>query len=93
MAAFDDDTALRTLTALGDLGRRVPEDVVVIGFGETEYGSLSTTALTPCASTSRSSAAAPPGPRSASPPGPSPGGEAVPAATTPRGRRSGGGGG
>ncbi|MFI6495530.1 substrate-binding domain-containing protein [Streptomyces sp. NPDC050564] len=46
VAAFDDDIALRTLTALRDLGRRVPEDVAVIGFDETEYGSLSTPALT-----------------------------------------------
>lgn len=46
VAAFDDDVALRTLTALRDLGRRVPGDVAVIGFDETEYGSLSTPALT-----------------------------------------------
>ncbi|WP_329343406.1 LacI family transcriptional regulator [Streptomyces sp. NBC_00663] len=46
VAAFDDDIALRTLTALRDLGRRVPEDVAVIGFDETEHGSLSTPALT-----------------------------------------------
>ncbi|MGI5452369.1 LacI family DNA-binding transcriptional regulator [Streptomyces sp. CA-249302] len=46
LAAFDDDIALRTLTALRDLGRRVPEDVAVIGFDETEYGSLTTPALT-----------------------------------------------
>ncbi|MFK4106173.1 LacI family DNA-binding transcriptional regulator [Streptomyces sp. NPDC019531] len=46
VAAFDDDIALRTLTALRDLGRRVPEDLAVIGFDETEHGSLSTPALT-----------------------------------------------
>ncbi|MFF4253828.1 LacI family DNA-binding transcriptional regulator [Streptomyces sp. NPDC001663] len=46
LAAFDDDIALRCLTALRDLGRRVPEDVAVIGFDDTEYGSLSTPALT-----------------------------------------------
>ncbi|MFJ9024897.1 LacI family DNA-binding transcriptional regulator [Streptomyces sp. NPDC102259] len=46
LAAFDDDIALRSLTALRDLGRRVPEDVAVIGFDETEHGSLSTPALT-----------------------------------------------
>jgi len=46
LAAFDDDIALRSLTALRDLGVRVPEDVAVIGFDETEYGSLSTPALT-----------------------------------------------
>ncbi|MFG2953671.1 LacI family DNA-binding transcriptional regulator [Streptomyces sp. NPDC048291] len=46
LAAFDDDIALRSLTALRDLGRRVPDDVAVIGFDETEHGSLSTPALT-----------------------------------------------
>jgi len=46
LAAFDDDIALRALTALRDLGLRVPEDVAVIGFDETEYGSLSAPALT-----------------------------------------------
>ncbi|NUP00600.1 MAG: LacI family DNA-binding transcriptional regulator [Nonomuraea sp.] len=46
LAAFDDDIALRGLTALRDLGLRVPEDVAVIGFDDTEYGSLSTPALT-----------------------------------------------
>jgi DNA-binding LacI/PurR family transcriptional regulator len=46
LAAFDDDIALRALTALRDLGLRVPEDAAVIGFDETEYGSLSTPALT-----------------------------------------------
>ncbi|MFK0287450.1 substrate-binding domain-containing protein [Streptomyces sp. NPDC090499] len=46
LAAFDDDIALRSLTALRDLGRRVPDEVAVIGFDETEYGSLSTPALT-----------------------------------------------
>lgn len=46
LAAFDDDIALRGLTALHDLGRRVPDDVAVIGFDETEHGSLFTPALT-----------------------------------------------
>ncbi|MER6083914.1 LacI family DNA-binding transcriptional regulator [Streptomyces sp. NPDC001833] len=46
LAAFDDDIALRSLTALRDLGRQVPGDLAVIGFDETEYGSLSTPALT-----------------------------------------------
>ncbi|MCX4767265.1 LacI family transcriptional regulator [Streptomyces sp. NBC_01275] len=45
LAAFDDDIALRSLTALKDLGLRVPEDMAVIGFDETEYGSLSSPAL------------------------------------------------
>ncbi|MCX5562908.1 LacI family DNA-binding transcriptional regulator [Streptomyces sp. NBC_00038] len=46
LAAFDDDIALRSLTALRDLGVHVPEDVAVMGFDEIEYGSLSTPALT-----------------------------------------------
>lgn len=46
LAAFDDDIALRSLTALRDLGLRVPEDMAVIGFDDTEYGSLTTPALT-----------------------------------------------
>ena len=46
VAAFDDDVALRTLTAVQDLGLRVPEDLAVIGFDDTEYGSLVTPALT-----------------------------------------------
>ncbi|MEV0743478.1 LacI family DNA-binding transcriptional regulator [Streptomyces sp. NPDC050549] len=46
LAALDDDVALRSLTALRDLGLRAPEDVAVIGFDETEHGSLSTPALT-----------------------------------------------
>jgi DNA-binding LacI/PurR family transcriptional regulator len=46
LAAFDDDIALRSLTALHDLRVRVPEDMAVMGFDETEYGSLSTPALT-----------------------------------------------
>lgn len=46
LAAFDDDIALRSLTALRDLGVRVPEEMAVMGFDETEYGSLPTPALT-----------------------------------------------
>lgn len=46
LAAFDDDIALRGMTALRDLGRRVPDDMAVIGFDEIEYGSLSAPALT-----------------------------------------------
>ncbi|MFF7472112.1 substrate-binding domain-containing protein [Streptomyces sp. NPDC008092] len=46
LAAFDDDIALRALTALRDLDLRVPEHVAVIGFDEIEYGALSTPALT-----------------------------------------------
>ncbi|MDV9168944.1 LacI family DNA-binding transcriptional regulator [Streptomyces sp. W16] len=46
VAAFDDDIALRTLTALLDLGLSVPSDVAVIGYDDTEYGALVTPALT-----------------------------------------------
>lgn len=46
VAAFDDDTALRTLTALLDLGLGVPSDMAVIGYDDTEYGALVTPALT-----------------------------------------------
>ncbi|MER7840086.1 LacI family DNA-binding transcriptional regulator [Streptomyces sp. NPDC096040] len=46
VAAFDDDLALRTLTALHDLGLAVPGDIAVIGYDDTEYGELSTPALT-----------------------------------------------
>jgi DNA-binding LacI/PurR family transcriptional regulator len=46
VAAFDDDVALRILTALRDLGRTAPEDLAVIGFDDTEYGALTTPALT-----------------------------------------------
>ncbi|WP_306454759.1 substrate-binding domain-containing protein [Streptomyces sp. Ag82_O1-15] len=46
VAAFDDDVALRTLTALHDLGLTVPDDIAVVGFDDTEYGALITPALT-----------------------------------------------
>jgi len=46
VAAFDDDVALRTLTALHDLGLSAPGDLAVIGYDDTEYGALSTPALT-----------------------------------------------
>ena len=46
VAAFDDDLALRTLTALHDLGLTVPGDLAVIGYDDTEYGELSTPART-----------------------------------------------
>ncbi|MEU9368552.1 LacI family DNA-binding transcriptional regulator [Streptomyces avermitilis] len=46
IAAFNDDIALRTLTALHDLGLTVPDDLAVIGFDDTEYGALVTPALT-----------------------------------------------
>jgi DNA-binding LacI/PurR family transcriptional regulator len=46
VAAFDDDAALRTLTALHDLGLNAPGDLAVIGYDDTEYGALTTPALT-----------------------------------------------
>lgn len=46
VAAYDDDVALRTLTALHDLGLTAPGDLAVIGFDDTEYGALTTPALT-----------------------------------------------
>jgi DNA-binding LacI/PurR family transcriptional regulator len=46
IAAHDDDVALRVLAAAADLGVAVPGDLAVIGHDETEYGALSTPALT-----------------------------------------------
>jgi len=46
VAAFDDDVALRVLAALHDLGVKVPEDLAVMGYDETDAGALSTPALT-----------------------------------------------
>ena len=46
IAGYDDDVALRALTALQDLGLNVPGDCAVIGFDDTEYGALFTPALT-----------------------------------------------
>ena len=46
IAGFNDDVALRILTALRDLGRRVPDDVAVIGFDDNGYGAFTTPALT-----------------------------------------------
>jgi len=46
VAGYDDDVALRTLTALHDLALVAPGDLAVIGFDDTEYGALSTPALT-----------------------------------------------
>ena len=45
-AAFDDDVALRVLAGLRDLGLSVPGDLAVIGFDDTDYGSLFTPTLT-----------------------------------------------
>ncbi|MFE6887734.1 LacI family DNA-binding transcriptional regulator [Streptomyces sp. NPDC057694] len=46
VAAFNDDVALRALTAVQDLGLSVPDDIAVMGFDDTEYGELMTPALT-----------------------------------------------
>lgn len=46
LAAFDDRVAMRLLAALHELGRTVPDDLALIGFNDTEYGALSTPALT-----------------------------------------------
>jgi DNA-binding LacI/PurR family transcriptional regulator len=46
IAGYDDDTALRALTALHDLGVPVPGEVAVMGFDDTEYGALATPSLT-----------------------------------------------
>lgn len=46
VAAFDDDTALRTVAALRDLGMSCPADLAVIGFDATDHGALHTPALT-----------------------------------------------
>jgi DNA-binding LacI/PurR family transcriptional regulator len=46
VAAFDDDTALRVLAALRDLGLRAPADLAVIGFDDNGYGALTMPTLT-----------------------------------------------
>jgi DNA-binding LacI/PurR family transcriptional regulator len=46
IAAYDDDVALRVLTAASDLGISVPGDLAVIGHDETEHSALATPALT-----------------------------------------------
>ncbi|WP_406150777.1 LacI family DNA-binding transcriptional regulator [Streptomyces sp. NBC_01012] len=46
IAGYNDDVALRVLAALRDLGREVPRDMAVIGFDDTEYGSLVSPSLT-----------------------------------------------
>jgi DNA-binding LacI/PurR family transcriptional regulator len=45
-AAFDDNVALRILTALRDLGLTAPGDLAVIGFDDNGYGALTSPALT-----------------------------------------------
>lgn len=46
LATFDDDTALRALRALADLGWSAPADLAVIGYDDTEHGALFSPALT-----------------------------------------------
>lgn len=46
VAAFDDDVALRLLSAMADRGLRAPEDLAVIGFDDSGYGELWRPALT-----------------------------------------------
>jgi len=46
IAGYDDDTALRALTALHDLGIPVPAEMAVMGFDDTEAGALASPSLT-----------------------------------------------
>jgi DNA-binding LacI/PurR family transcriptional regulator len=46
IAGYNDDIALGVLRAVGDLGRRVPDDTAVIGFDDNGYGAYTTPALT-----------------------------------------------
>lgn len=46
IAAFDDMTALRTLTAMSALGLEAPADLAVIGFDETDYAAMFRPSLT-----------------------------------------------
>ncbi|MGH3262117.1 MAG: LacI family DNA-binding transcriptional regulator [Trebonia sp.] len=45
-AAFDDDTALRVLAAMRELGLSAPGDLAVIGYDDSGYGALTVPALT-----------------------------------------------
>lgn len=45
-AGYSDDVALRLLAAASDLGLRIPDDIAVIGFDESEFGALASPALT-----------------------------------------------
>ncbi|GIE30337.1 LacI family transcriptional regulator [Actinoplanes italicus] len=46
VAAFDDDTALRLLSAMADRGLHAPDDLAVIGFDDTGHGGFWRPALT-----------------------------------------------
>lgn len=46
IAGYNDDVALRVLTAMRDLGRLVPGEIAVIGFDDNEYGAFVVPALT-----------------------------------------------
>ncbi len=46
IAAFNDITALRTLTAMAGIGLNAPADLAVIGFDETDYAAMSRPSLT-----------------------------------------------
>ncbi|SHN74058.1 LacI family DNA-binding transcriptional regulator [Cryptosporangium aurantiacum] len=46
LAACDDDVAIRTLAALGDLGLSAPDDLAVIGFDDAEFAALWSPTLT-----------------------------------------------
>ncbi|MBY8865883.1 MULTISPECIES: LacI family DNA-binding transcriptional regulator [Streptomyces] len=46
IAGFNDDVALRVLSALRDLGRAVPDDIAVIGFDDNGYGAYCVPSLT-----------------------------------------------
>ena len=46
LVAFNDISALGAMTALREAGRKVPEDVSVIGFDDIEFASLAFPALT-----------------------------------------------
>jgi DNA-binding LacI/PurR family transcriptional regulator len=46
IAAFNDEVALRAMSALRDLGLAVPADMAVIGFDDNDMGALVTPALT-----------------------------------------------
>lgn len=46
IAGFNDDIALRVLATLRDLGRKVPEEMAVMGFDDNGYGTFVTPSLT-----------------------------------------------